>query len=63
MSYRFKCFEVGNGLSHQISKDNLAFITICFVLQQYELNLCDPSAEKEKCMPFIALTFMAWIFS
>lgn len=45
-------------------KTILAFITICFVLQQYELNLCDPSDEKKKklnalhCFDFHGLDFL-----
>ena len=48
MTYGFKFFDLGNDLSHHLSKDNLGFITICFVLLQYEVNLFDSSVKKKK---------------
>jgi len=51
MTYRFKLFELGNDLSCQFSKDNLAFTSICFVLLKYEVNWCGLSVKikKKKC--------------
>lgn len=55
MIYRFKLFELVNDLSHQLYKDNLAFITIGFILLQYEVNLCDPSVKKK-----LYVTLLLW---
>ena len=59
MTYRFKLFELGNDLSCQFSKDNLAFTSICFVLLKYEVNWCGLSVKIKKKKVYC---FIAWVW-